>query len=118
MYAVNAGSSGPWTSPAKKSAQLCGVPSSAGSSDDTKTVTVSPVLEVVGPPVQLSAASATRASVGVTLETGMTRATEPTADRAELVGVVADETDRSRSRSARAVAGRALEMCRRPLIAT
>src|SRR5437773_5536653 len=38
-----------------KSAQLCGVPASGGSADETYTVTVSPVLALVGPPVQSSA---------------------------------------------------------------
>ena len=68
MYAVSAASSGPWTRPARKSAHVCGVPSSAGSAAETYTVTDSPVLAVVAPPTQLIELCARRADESGTPE--------------------------------------------------
>src|SRR6188474_3384932 len=95
MYAVSFASSGPWTSPAMKSAHVCAVPSSGGRDGDTYTFTTSPVAAVVGPPDQLVAARA-RAGLGATSACGIARASS---GRNGALGALARPMDAAAART-------------------
>ncbi len=62
MWAVSRVISGPWVRPVRNSAQPSGVEVSIGSASETRTLTVSPVEVVMGPPRD-AAAARTRPSV-------------------------------------------------------